>query len=137
MRMRVGELRAMIRQEARAIGSRPRRETNKELFARYAAAFDLNLPKRGLPGGQWVILDKEDDDFVGHMETSDGAYARGPVFWLRQFREDQWSGRQEDSYTVGSDDAFKPFTRDDLERAIAEKRPLHDTQPDRRTKKGI
>lgn len=119
------------------MGPGPRKETNKELFARYAAAFDLNPPGRGLPYGQWVILDKDDDDIVGSMETSDGAYARGPIFWLRQFREDQWSGRQEDPYTVGSDDASKAFTRDDLERAIAEKRPLHDTQPDRRTKKGI
>ena len=109
------------------------KETNKQLFARYAQAFGHAMT-RGLPGGQWVILDA-DRDILGSFESSNGAYAKGPVFHLRQFREDQWSGRQEDPYTVGSEDASKAFTRAELAAAIVSKTPLHDTQPDRRTKK--
>jgi len=110
-----------------------RKETNKELFARYAEAFGLEACG-GLPGGQRIILDEE-RDIAGSFETTDGAYtAKKPIFQFRQYRYDGWSGHQDDPYTVPDDDASKAFTREEVLQAIAERKPLHDVRPDRRIK---
>jgi len=122
----------LLNEYVKLIVEAPKKETNKQLLSRYGDTFGLIF--RGGLGGQWLLYDN-DDNIAASFESYGGAFAKGPVFRIRLWREDEWSGRLEDEYVIPSDESVGSFTRADVEQAIASGTPLHDTQPDRRTKR--